>query len=126
MTWIEQPKKSRICGHIAVAVITGKTVLEIINFIGNRNGTKTKQLAKALRNYGFQCPDKCRKMPRPKLGIAQVHFKSRKLNKTWSNNWHWVAVSDDKIYDGSFGKPDGTVDWPKDWKMTSFLPVTKI
>lgn len=119
-TWIKQEPKKKNCGVIAVAVIAGVSVSVAAFHIGKNGATTTKQLAKGLRALGYQCPDRCRKMPRPPLGIAQMRHPKRK------SGWHWVVVDGDKIYDGIDGNPDGTVNWPSDWKMTSFLPVTKI
>lgn len=118
-TWIKQKPHSRCCGHIAVAVIAGISLEESKKIINRRGGTSTKHLAMALRKLGFQCPDRCRKMPRPPLGIGQLHKGKKK------RSWHWVVVDGDKIYDGLYGNPDGTVNWKEGWGITSYLPVTK-
>jgi len=115
--WIEQPYKSRLCGQIAVSVITNLHLKDIIQLLG-RNGTSTKKLVRVLRRLGYTCPDKLKKMPRPSLGIAKLKDPERK------SGWHWVAVDGDKIFDGINGTPEGKVHWPKSWRMTSFLPIT--
>ncbi len=119
-TWIKQEPKSHNCGPIAVAVIAGVTLEESIKAIGKKGSTTTKQLAKGLRALGYDCPDRCKKMPRPPLGIGQLKCSRRK------SGWHWVVVDGDKIYDGVNGRPDGTVMWDSCCKITSYLPVTKI
>lgn len=122
--WIKQPYGKNQCGQVAVAVIAGIPLDESIKLIGKKGCTATKDLVKALRSLGFQCPDRCKQMPRPPLGIAQLHYPSRKRNRTWSANWHWVVVDGDKIFDGSsHGNPDGTTKWLRNWKMTSYLPI---
>ena len=116
-TWIKQKPKTRCCGHIAVAVIAGITLEASKKLIHKRGGTTTKNLVTALRKLGFKCPDRCRKMPRPPLGIGQLKKPTRK------RGWHWIVVDGDRIYDGIHGNPDGTVNWEADWKITSYLPV---
>jgi hypothetical protein len=59
------------------------------------------------------------KIPRPPLGLGKLKDPKR------NGGWHWVVVDGDKIFDGVNGKPDGTVDWLKDWRITSYLPVTQ-
>lgn len=117
--WIKQPPKSYCCGSIAVAIVAGITLEEAIKLTGKKGSTSTKNIAKALRELGYKCPDRCKKMPRPLLGIGQLH-------KPKKSGWHWVVVDGDKIYDGINGNPDGTVNWEKGWRITSYLPITKI
>ena len=118
-TWIKQEPHKKNCGVIAVAVIANVPVNVAAEHIGKDGATTTKQLVKGLRSLGFKCPDRCKKMPRPPLGIAQMHDDHRR------SGWHWVVVDEDKVFDGLNGKPDGTVDWEKWWKITSYLPVTQ-
>ena len=118
-TWIEQKPNKKNCGVIAVAVIASIPVNVAAEYIGKDGATKTKQLVAALRKLGYQCPDKCRKMPRPLLALAQLRTPKHK------RNWHWIVVDGDKIFDGINGKPDGTVDWIRGSKITSYLPVTQ-
>lgn len=118
-TWIEQLPKKKNCGVIAVAVIAGVTLEEAAKAIGKNGSTTTKQLAKGLRALGYECPNRLQRIPRPPLGIAKLFDPKRK------SGWHWVVVDGDKIFDGINGNPDGTVNWPSSWKMTSFLPVTR-
>ena len=118
--WIKQQLGKKNCGVIAVAVIAEVSVALAAEKIGKDGATTTKQLVNALRKLGYECPNRCRKMPRPPLGIAQMRHPKRK------SGWHWVVVDGDKIYDGVNGNPDGTVNWMGYWRMTSFLPVTKI
>jgi len=117
--WIEQSLKKKNCGVIAVAVIAEISVALAAEKIGKDGPINTKQLVKGLRKLGYECPDRLKRMPRPPLGIAKLTDPKRK------SGWHWVVVDGDKIYDGINGLPDGTVNWDKSWKMTSFLPVKK-
>jgi hypothetical protein len=118
-TWIKQLPKKHNCGPIAVAVIAEVSLEEAVKAIGKKGSTTTKQLANGLRKFGFKCPNKCRRIPNPLLGIGQLKDPKRK------SGWHWIVVDGDKIFDGIHGNPDGTVNWQPSWKITSYLPITK-
>lgn len=117
--WLKQEPKSKNCGQIAVAVIAGITIEEATKLVGKKGGTNTKMISAALRKLGYLCPIRCSKMKRPQLGIGQMKHPKRK------SGWHWVVVDGDKIFDGINGNPDGTINWPEDWVITSYLPVRK-
>ena len=104
---------------IAVAVIASIPVNVVAECIGKDGGTTTKQLVKAVRKLGYKCPDRLKVMPRPPLAIAKLKNPKRR------SGWHWVVVDGDNIFDGAYGKPDGTVDWLKGWRITSYLPITQ-
>jgi hypothetical protein len=70
--WVKQPTGKNQCGQVAVAVIAGIPLEESIKLIGKKGCTTTKDLVKALRSLGFKCPNRCKTMPKPSLGIAQV------------------------------------------------------
>jgi hypothetical protein len=117
--WISQNLKKKNCGVIAVAVVANVSVALAAEKIGKDGATTTKELVKGLRKLGYECPDRLQRIARPQLGIAKVVDPKRR------SGWHWVVVDGDKIYDGINGNPDGTVNWNVDWKITSYLPVTK-
>lgn len=117
--WIKQLPNTNTCGQVAVAVLAGITLQESIKLFGKKGCTKTKDVVKVLRKLGFECPGRCRKMPKPSLGIAQVHRPEH-------SGWHWVVVDGDKIFDGVNGDSQGNVRWYNTWKMTSYLPVTDL
>jgi len=75
MKWKKQYDK-RNCGQIAVAVITGQPLREVYEIIGHDGGTKTKDLARALRKFGYSCPNKLKKLKeKPKLAIGKLNHK---------------------------------------------------
>ncbi len=116
--WRKQGYKPN-CGQIAVAVITGKSLREVYNVIGHDYSTRTKDLARALRFFGYDCPDRLRRLKeRPKLAIA-------KLTLPKSSGWHWVVIDGDKIYDGINGTANGKVIWETGKRITSYLPIEK-
>ena len=123
LTWLKQHHRKNQCGQVAVSVVADIPLENAIKLIGKKGCTKTKDLVMALRQLGFKCPDRCRKMPMPKLAIAQVHFPSN-TDYGWKRKWHWVVVDGNKIYDGMYGKSDGTVNW-HGGKTTSYLPISE-
>lgn len=104
-----------------MAVIAGITLEKSIEAIGKKGCTATKHLVNGLRKLGYECPNRCRKLklPLPELAIAKMTHPGRK------SGWHWVAIAEGRIYDGVFGREDGTINWPPGAKMTSYFPVTK-
>lgn len=118
--WHSQDPGGRTSGQVAVAVITGRPVEEIIERIGHTHHTTTRELARVLGQYGYLCRERCIPAKElkelPKLGLGQVHSSQ-------SSRWHWVAVEDGHIFDGIWGDAYGTVDWPNDFRITSYLPI---
>ncbi len=118
--WCRQDPRTRTSGQVAVAVITGRPIEEVIKRVGHSHHTTARELAGVLGQYGYLCPTRCipAKEPKhlPKLALAQVHSTRR-------SNWHWVAVENGRIFDGLWGDAYGVVDWPSDFRITSYLPI---
>ena len=126
MEWLEQ-KHGRCCGQNAVAMISGRPLMEIKTKIGKRGGTKTSHLAKVLREYGFLVPDKCishtRTIGTPDLCLAQ-------LRREGYSGWHWIAIETGIVYDGNRSGPMLLGDYiqyqkTQGWRITSYLPVSR-
>lgn len=116
--WKKQYNKNN-CGQIAVSVITGKSLREVYKVIGHDGGTKTIALTKALKYFGYDCPNKLKTLKeKPKLAIAKLSHKLR-------YGWHWVVIDKDRIYDGAAGNKKGQVNWKRGHKITSYLPIKK-
>lgn len=122
-TWIRQLPNKKNCGVIAVAVIADVPLSVAEAAIGKKGSTTTKDLARGLRALGYNCPDRCKRVTllTPPIELAIGHLSDPKRK----SGWHWVVLEGDKIYDGIFGHPNGTVKWKKGWMITSYLPVTK-
>lgn len=120
LQWLRQDAKTRTSGQVAVAVITGRPLEEILHRIGHSHHTTTRELARILDHYGFLCPCRCvrAKDPRdlPRLALAQVRSPR-------SSRWHWVVVENGRIFDGIWGDAYGVVDWPRDFRITCYVPV---
>lgn len=120
LRWQRQNPDKRMSGQVAVAVITDRPVEEIIHRVGHSHHTTTRELVGVLEHYGFLCPRRCVRArdygDLPRLAIAQVHT-------ICSSPWHWVAVENGRIFDGVWGDPYGIVEWPRDFRITSYLPI---
>jgi hypothetical protein len=120
LRWRRQNPRTQTSGQVAVAAITGRPVDEIIGRLGHSHHTTTRELAGVLDHYGYLCPRRCVRAgdPRnlPRLAIAQVH-SSR------ASPWHWVAVEDGRIFDGIWGDAYGVVEWPRGFRITSYVPI---
>ena len=118
MRFHKQIKGVYNCGQIALCVITGKPLEEIIELVGHNGYTKTKDLARVLHKLGYICPTKLRRLgTKPELAIARLSYPNTRY-------WHWVVIHKDKIYDGRNGNEKGEVKWRKGLKITSYLPIT--
>lgn len=119
-TWISQGRRKHISGQVAAAVISGRSVEEIIERIGHSHRATTRELIRVLGHYGYLCATRCvlatRLKEPPKLALAQVH-------PARSSFCHWVAVEDGRIFDGVWGDAYGVVDWPQDFRITSYLLI---
>lgn len=117
--WVAQPPDTHICGQIALAVITGMSLLDAIQLVGHEKGTKTREIVRALRGLGYTCPDRLgRAKEPPDLGLGAL----RRL--TGRGDWHWVVFDGPFVWDGAYGKADGTVEWPEHMRIFSYLPIT--
>lgn len=117
--WIEQPKNSLLCGHIAIAVIAGESLSSIIAEVGHCRALRTRQIIQVLRRLRFNVPDSLvrgGKIPSCRAAVVNVRMRGHILG-------HWVAAVDGVIYDGVYGEADGRVEWPEGAGITSYLPV---
>lgn len=97
ITYLQQPTNSAQCGQYCLAMLTGKSVEEIIEIIGTSKGTTVKQIIQSLNDMQLQNSERLisrRKQPMPTVAICKVR---REWNK--SGNWHWVLLYDGNIYD---------------------------
>lgn len=120
----------RNCGQIAVASLTDNPVETIERLVGHSHGTKTKELAKVLRDFGWYSSGRCkpiRFLPEwPKYALAQIHADDRA-------GWHWIAIGDGKVYDGHYKEPFSLVEYVNGLrgfsgrpKLTSILPLIRL
>ena len=114
--WKKQSKNKKNCGTIAVSIVAKCSIKTAEQAIGEINRTTTKELIKGLKQLRIKCDKRLKRKKCPKLAIAKLIYPNKK-------NWHWVVVSGDKIFDGIYGKRNGTVKWKRSWKITSYLEI---
>ena len=126
MKFITQPNKSYYCGQCCVAMVAGVSLEDAIEVVGNKKGTNTKQLHKALTHYGINCGSKNRLKPiRGNLSLLP-HTAILKIKLAWKKrNWHWVLKCGDKVYDPSAKIPISIKRYAKfkDHIISSYLMV---
>ena len=104
------------CGQVAIANLTGLELETIEDMMGHNERTLTVCLSEVLNELGWECGDKLiANIPPPQYGIAKVVEKWRR--STAKKYWHWMAVVEHELVNGYSIKI-------KDYKVTSYLPVT--
>lgn len=118
MRWRHQGNLAN-CGVIAVSVIADCSIKKAIEVIGKNGRTSTKDLIRGLKKLGYVCSKRLKHLKeRPKLAIAKLSIPN-------THHWHWVVIYKDKIYDGVHGNKKGEVNFPKGYRITSYLPIKK-
>lgn len=124
---VKQPKGSSICGQCCVAMVTGKPLEEVIKVFGHSHSTRTKELHKALKHFGYKSNSRLQRFTNfsglPDFGIAKITYDWRK------NNGHWVVIKYTKKFSYQIYCPsDGISSWltygTNKGRITSFLTTT--
>lgn len=105
------------CGQACIAMITGKSIEDVIHDMKTSGPTSIGQLIDILDAYGVKHGEKntriSKKNPAPhEFSILTVH-----TNKGYT---HWTLLYDGKYYDPEFGLIEGA--YPHG-KITSFLGI---
>lgn len=105
------------CGQACIAMITGKSINEVIKDMKTDGPTSIGQLIEILDFYGIKHAEKnkriSKKNPIPyKYSILTVH-----TNEGYT---HWTLLYDNKYYDPEFGLVE---DEYKHGKVTSFFEI---
>ena len=116
MELIMQPT-STTCGQACIAMITGKSIEEVIHTMKTEGPTSIGQLIEALDVYKINHAERntriSKKNPVPyKYSILTVH-----INAGYT---HWTLLFDGKYYDPEFGLIEGEY---THGKITSFLAI---
>ena len=119
---VRQPVGSYLCGHCCVAMLTRTSLNYVIQIVGHRGSTGTKQLVKAIRHLGCDCGDRLRvfglRWPSilPRTALVKIDYGC--------SSWHWVAAIDNVIYDPALGAYEPELyEHPLFGRPTSFLEV---
>lgn len=105
------------CGQACIAMITGKSIEEVIKDMKTDGSTSIGQLIEILDFYGIKHAERnkriSKKNPVPyEYSILTVHMDA--------GYTHWVLLYDKKYYDPEFGLMEG--EYPHG-KITSFLEI---
>jgi hypothetical protein len=88
-------------------MLTGASLSKVINLLGHRHGTKTKELVKVIRRLGYDCPDRLHHVKGVRYALASVERALVKISWEHTSSWHWVAWADDLIFDPGSENPLG-------------------
>ncbi len=106
---VKQPPGSKLCGHCCIATLLSIPLSEVIERIGHKGGTRTKELMKFFRGYKkyHTEQDACSISACRKNGIKK-------------GDWHWVVTMGGRVYDPNLGC------WLKKqaWEIETELTIT--
>jgi hypothetical protein len=99
-------------------MVTGVSLQYVVNLIGHKRSTRTKEIVAVFRQLGFKCPDRLvvlRSKP-----VADLHLAVVKITfpHCRGSTWHWVAVHQGRMFDPS---PANAAEYGR---PTSYLPLT--
>lgn len=105
------------CGQACIAMITGKSIDEVIKDMKTSGPTSIGQLIEILDFYGVKHAEKntriSKKNPIPyKYSILTVH--------TDKGYTHWTLLFDNKYYDPEFGLIDREYIWKNNFIFRNF------
>lgn len=86
------------CGQSVLAMLSGKTVGEIIAFVGTERETDLKDMFRALEFYGIDF-DRERKQASGKDDLPDIALLSLETPRCW----HWSLYFDGVFYDPEHG-----------------------
>lgn len=89
------------CGQAVLAMVTGKPVSEIVDFLDNERETTLKEMFACLEYFGFYV-DRQRKEVEVKKDLPNFCFLSLETPKCW----HWSLYADGVFYDPEHGVLD--------------------
>lgn len=133
---IQQPKESHLCGQACVAMVARVSLEEAIQVMGTRGRTRPKQLAVALRHYGFRAKGK---LVRVHKGTTIEQLQASVYTRTsivrfyypWGgdlDDWrsHWTLLYSGQIYDPVMKEPGKICGHAYPYKkITSYLPFSR-
>ena len=114
ISYIHEPTDLQ-CGQAVLAMVLGKTVDEIIEYLGNDRETNLKEMKTVLRKFGINISDE-RCLAADKSDLPELCLLSLETPRCW----HWSLY-----YNGTFYDPEHGImnDFPESnrryyWKLT--------
>lgn len=118
-----QPLYSRSCGQFSVANLLNIKPEKSISVFGKLGVTNTKDVSKALKTFGCECPDRLIKITKntvlPDLCILKITWHGKLAGS------HWVVYRKGRIMCSVYGFWNFKYYFKQQWKgkATSYLPV---
>jgi hypothetical protein len=120
LKYIQQPKDSKLCGQACLAMVTGKSLKQIIALVGHSGGTRSSDLIYVLRKLGYKTPNRLLVLSKiPNYAIAKIPHKNVKGYPKNASNWHWVVYWNGERYDPYWESPS----FCAEALPSSFLPI---
>lgn len=86
------------CGQAVLAMVLGKTVGEIVEYLGNDRETDLKEMKNAFRNFGMEISDE-RVEVTDSAELPELCLLSLETPRCW----HWSLYCGGKFYDPEHG-----------------------
>ena len=100
ITYIKEPTDLQ-CGQAVLAMVLGKTVDEIVGYLGNDRETDLREMKSALRHFGAWISDeRCRADTKEDLPECCL------LSLETPRCWHWSLYYGGIFYDPEHGVMD--------------------
>ena len=100
ITYIHEPTDLQ-CGQAVIAMVTGRPVKEVCDFLDNERETDLKEMRLAFEHYGY------------KLGAQRIQFTEKEelpelalLSLETPRCWHWSLFCEGVFYDPEHGVSD--------------------
>lgn len=118
-----QPERTRICGQVAVANVTGVPLDAVLARFKHLHGTKTAEIKNVLQSFGYQVEGLTRQRSTD-LAIGKMRWRH---DDGRLRGWHWVA----RLHDGTLclGYEPATQAWYRCFMLgtvTSWLNIRRV
>ncbi len=100
VTYLKEPTDLQ-CGQAVLAMLSGKTVEEIVELVGTDRETDLKQMFSCLDCYGIKY-DRRRKQTESKNDLPEIALLSLETPRCW----HWSLYFNGIFYDPEHGIMD--------------------
>lgn len=100
ITYIHEPTDLQ-CGQAVLAMLLGKTVGDIVNYLENNRETTLKEMKSTLSCFGLKCSDE-RREAHDKTDLPPICMLSLETPRCW----HWSLYCNGVFYDPEHGVMD--------------------
>lgn len=96
---VRQPDTTRECGQACVAMVLKTTLREARSLIGHRHGTRTPELARAMRKRGVICGSKLMRRSGGYHWPENCLVRMTPTFRVNKSDTHWVVRLNGRWYD---------------------------